>query len=285
MHVSWISRLPISIQSTVCSQGPEPRVLDGWQDSVELPPSMQYEPLCRTTQHLESRNRQSNDWKTNRLIPRRGPYPSSLGVSGSDNPDWGKVPSLPSPFWSFPLPLSWGKINACTLVGLVRAKTHPNGSHHCLFDKPFLPFFHLDHQPKSSSDHHSGSCTCPSPKNALPVLCLILFPFFAAFHLAALEWSGPPGTLSVVPCPEAWSLIINVALLASHLIFGPLPKVFFNKVFHDEGSVHAADVSAHAEWRNFQSSFSAYRTIPQTLFLQIQKCKRGHSFPEEKRNL
>ena len=33
---------------------------------------MQNELSCRTTQHLESRNRQSNDWKTNRLIPRRG---------------------------------------------------------------------------------------------------------------------------------------------------------------------------------------------------------------------
>ena len=33
---------------------------------------MQYEPLCRTTHHLESRNRPSNDLKTNRLIPRLG---------------------------------------------------------------------------------------------------------------------------------------------------------------------------------------------------------------------
>ena len=32
---------------------------------------MQYEPLCRSTQHLDSRNRQSNDWKTKCLIPRR----------------------------------------------------------------------------------------------------------------------------------------------------------------------------------------------------------------------
>ena len=56
----------------MCSQGPEQCVLDGWQDSMELPPFMQYEPLYRTTEHLESRNRQSNDWKTNRLIRRRG---------------------------------------------------------------------------------------------------------------------------------------------------------------------------------------------------------------------
>ena len=44
-----------------------------------------------------------------------------------------------------------------------------------------------------------------------------------------------------------WSCIINVALLASHFIFGPLSKVFLCIVFYDEGSVHAADVSAHAE--------------------------------------
>ena len=46
---------------TVCSQGPEPRVSDGWQDSMELPPSMQYQTLYRTAQHLESRNHQSSD--------------------------------------------------------------------------------------------------------------------------------------------------------------------------------------------------------------------------------
>ena len=60
------------IQSTVCSQDPEPRVLDGWQDSMEFPPSMQYATLFRTTQHPESRNRQSSDGQTNRLIRRPG---------------------------------------------------------------------------------------------------------------------------------------------------------------------------------------------------------------------
>ena len=51
------------------NQSPEQHVLDGWQDSTGLPTSMQYESLCRTTQHLESKNRQSNDWQANRLIP------------------------------------------------------------------------------------------------------------------------------------------------------------------------------------------------------------------------
>ena len=37
-------------------EGPEQRVLDCWQDLMDLP------------QHLESKNRQSNDWKTIRLI-------------------------------------------------------------------------------------------------------------------------------------------------------------------------------------------------------------------------
>ena len=35
-------------------------------------PSMQYKSFCRTTQHLESRSHQSNDWQTNRLTPRSG---------------------------------------------------------------------------------------------------------------------------------------------------------------------------------------------------------------------
>ena len=35
-------------------------------------PSMQYELSCKTTQQLELRKRQANNWKTNRLIPRHG---------------------------------------------------------------------------------------------------------------------------------------------------------------------------------------------------------------------
>ena len=78
---------------------------------------------------------------------------------------------------------------------------------------------------------------------------------FSSFQLAALTWSGLPDTLSVVPCPETWSFIINVTLLASHFILGPLSKVVFSIVFHDGGSVHATDVSAHAEWRILHRAF------------------------------
>ena len=72
-------------------------------------------------------------------------------------------------------------------------------------------------------------------------------------HCGVLSWKGVQAkswtcTLSVVPCPETWSLN-NVALLASHFILGPLSKVVCSTIFHDVGSVHAAAVSAHAEWR------------------------------------
>ena len=47
-------------------------MLDGWQGSKELPPSMRYEPLCKATQQMKSRNRQANGWQTSRLIPKHG---------------------------------------------------------------------------------------------------------------------------------------------------------------------------------------------------------------------
>ena len=110
-------------QSTVCSQGPEPRVLDDWQGLMELPPSMQYEPLCRTTQHLKSRNRQSNDCQTNRLIPRRGRI--FLRWVFLRLTIWIEERFLLCLFLfdPFPLPFVLGRILACTFVGLVRAKT------------------------------------------------------------------------------------------------------------------------------------------------------------------
>ena len=42
-------------------------------------------------------------------------------------------------------------------------------------------------------------------------------------------------------------LTVNVALLASYFICGPLSKVIFRAVFHDEGSVQTPTVSTHAE--------------------------------------
>ena len=100
------SRLLLLIQSTVCSQDPEPRVLDGWQGSKRVPPSMQYDFSCKTTQQLKSKNRQATGWKTSRPIPRHAIFLSS-GVSEAESLDWGHALPLPFPFWSFPLPLFW----------------------------------------------------------------------------------------------------------------------------------------------------------------------------------
>ena len=67
--------------------GKQPRsMFDGCQDSTELPPSMQYKTLYRTIQHLESRNHQSNDWQTNRVIPRHG-HVLLRSVPEAENPD------------------------------------------------------------------------------------------------------------------------------------------------------------------------------------------------------
>ena len=52
-------------------------------------------------------------------------------------------------------------------------------------------------------------------------------------------------------CKKTRSFIINVTLLANYFICGPLSEVVFSIVFHDEGSVHTADVSTHAEYRIF----------------------------------
>ena len=79
----------------------------------------------------------------------------------------------------------------------------------------------------------------------------ILFFFSTGGPLYGLDCQ----TLSVVPCPETWSFIINVALLAGHFILRPLSKVVFSIFFYTEGSIHSADVSAHAEWRIFIGLF------------------------------
>ena len=71
-HASGIFRLPILIQSTVCSQGSKPRALDGWQGAKELSPSMQFEPSCKTTHQMKSRNRQANGWQTSRQNSKQG---------------------------------------------------------------------------------------------------------------------------------------------------------------------------------------------------------------------
>ena len=170
-------------------------------------------------------------------------------------------------FWSFPLLLFWWKsllalVSGCkgeiTLLKTIIA-----------FWQAFLAF--LSFGPPFGILPLLITKECSS----CPFGTTIVFSFslsFSPFHRVALEWSGLPGTLSVVPCPETWSLIINVALLASHFIPGSLSKVVFSVVFHDECSVHAA-------FRRTE------QTVPQSLFLPIQQCKWRHSFSKEKWNL
>ena len=195
------------IQSTVCSQDPEPRVLDGWQDSMELPPSMQFEPLCRTTQHLECRNHRSNDWQTNRLIPRPGHILLHWVFLRLRIPIEERF--FPCLFFFGPFPCLCSWYNPYLLLCRAgKGENPPSWKPSLPFDKPFLPFFPLDHPTWSSSCHHSGSCACSSPKNALPVLLDRPLPF--PFPFPFLLFTRRPlnglychaGTLSVVPCPE-----------------------------------------------------------------------------------
>ena len=109
-------------------------VLDGRQDSTGLPPSMQQESLCRTTQHLESKSRQSNDWQTNRLTPRPGYILLHwvflrLRIRLEER-------FLAFSFLVLSRAFVMGIILACSFVELVRAKTHPYGSHHCHMTSP-----------------------------------------------------------------------------------------------------------------------------------------------------
>ena len=207
---------------------------------------MQHKTLHRTTQHLESRNHLSIDWPTNRLIPRPGHlllHWVFLRLRIRIEERILLCLFLCDPF----LYLCLGESPCLHLCRADTGENHPHGSHHCLLTSPscltflwvlFLPPFRILRLfiTKECSSSPFGSSFASSFSLS-----------FFSFHLAALEWFGLPGTLSVIPCPETSSLIVNVALLASHLIFGPLPKFVFSVVFHDECSVHAVDVSAHAE--------------------------------------
>ena len=97
-------------------------------------------------------------------------------------------------------------IFACAFIWLVKAKTTILKAIIAL-SQAFLAFHPLVHEAESSSDHISESYACSTPRKALQFLLDIPFVHslsrsFSSFHLAALEWSGLPGTLSVVPCPE-----------------------------------------------------------------------------------
>ena len=96
------------------------------------------------------------------------------------------------------------EIIACTLFWLISAKTHLSESFHHISRNLFLPLLPLDHQEQSSSDHHTKSCACSSPKNTLPVPLNLPLPFafsfaFSSPHLATFERSGLPSILDCRP--------------------------------------------------------------------------------------
>ena len=133
-----------------------------------------------------------------------------------------------------------------------KGENHPSDSHHCLLTSLSCPCFLWTTKQSPLLTKFRKECSSAS----LGYTFVLSFSLSSSsFQLAALIWSGLPDTLSVVPCPETWSFIINVTLLASHFILGPLSKVVFSIVFHDGGSVHATDVSAHAEWRILHRAF------------------------------
>ena len=106
--------------------------------------------------------------------------------------------------------------------------------------------------------------------------CLVLR--WSALLFLLLTWrrwklSGLPSMLVVVPCPKTRSFITNITLCTSCFVNGPQSVlVVFRVVFSDEGSVHVAAMSAHAERRIQHSAFSACRTIQQKKVELCQKC-------------
>ena len=165
---------------------------------------MQKKSFYKTTQHLESRNHKSNDWQTNRLIHRPGRILLHwvflrLRIQIEDR-------FLPCLFLFDPFfCLCFGESPCLHLRRAGKGENHPYGSHHCFLTSPccfsfgppnsvlFLPPFRnlrLSITKECSSSPFGSSLAFSLPLS------------FSSFHLAALEWSGLPGTLSVVPCPE-----------------------------------------------------------------------------------
>ena len=196
MHASSIFRLPLSIQSTVCSQGQEPRVSDGRQDSKRVPPSMQCELLRKTTQYLKSRNRQSHGWQTHRLIPRHGRILFRwvflrLKIRIEDK-------FLPCLFLSGPFLCLCSGDNPCLRLCLGgKGENHTSDSH----PKPFLPLFPEGTKQSPLLAKFRDLVLVLRPGMLFRVFRIYLCAFLFSFQLAALFWSGLPDTLSVVPCP------------------------------------------------------------------------------------
>ena len=71
------------------------------------------------------------------------------------------------------------------------------------------------------------------------------------------------------PCPKTRSFTINVTLLTSYFVNGPLWNFVFSIILYDEGSVRFRRVCSLG-LEDSPSNFSAYRTIPQTLCSMLQ---------------
>ena len=161
-------------------QGPEQRVLDAWQDSMELQPSMQYEPSCRTNQHFDSGFVQSNGWRTNRLIPRRGHillHWVFLRLTIRNEERFLLCLLLVD---LFPLPLFWE--NPCLhLCRTGKGENHPSEDHHCLLTS--LSCFSFIWTTKQSPLLTTIRDLAPVHRQRMLfrsfwiVLCLFLFPF------------------------------------------------------------------------------------------------------------
>ena len=117
--------------SIVCSPDPEPRASDGGQDSKSVPPSKQCGLSCYTIQQLESKNYQATDLQTSHQIPRHGCF--LLFQVLQRLKVWSEDVRLPCLFLLvLSLGFVLGIILACAFIRLVRAKTHPSESDHCL---------------------------------------------------------------------------------------------------------------------------------------------------------
>ena len=259
----------------------------GWQGSEGLMPSMQYELSCKTTQQLELRKRQANNWKTNRLIPRHGHillhwvFPR-LKVQIEDK-------HLPYPFLCGPCLCHCAGWNHCLhFFWLVSAKT--------TFLKAFITFRKTLLASFSFGPPSTIFCWPP-----FRVLCLLFtkecsfcsvestFTFCSSFafsspHLATFKRSGLPSILVVVPCPKTRSFIINVALLTSFFVYGIFQIRLQHNFLRWRFCLCCRRVRSRGE-KDSSLSFSAYRITPKNLSLQLQMYKQGHSFPRERGNL
>ena len=144
---------------------------------------MQNELSCKTAQQLKSRK--AHGWKTSRLIPRRGHILLRWVFQRLEVRIEKKRSFLAFSFLVLSFAFVLGEVLACTFVRLVRAKTTLLKT-----ITAFLTSLSCLFIAKECSSGPFGSSFAFS------------FSSFSSFHLAALEKSGLPGTLSVVSCPK-----------------------------------------------------------------------------------